>query len=366
MKRSIRKAFTLIEIMAATAIMTIIVTTVLILTTQVLDTWTRSSAQLQSFFEGGVVSSIIQEDLESAFIKKNDLIWFTVYYPSDPIGMLSGKDPTDTVPMRPAELMFFSRTSNRPLYTYSSGSKAIIPGNLCAIKYQISLKSPFLDGSTSPKDNERQVNANFGLYRAVIDSKSTMTEFIPGLEAMGSSNEAMSLASFWLSSRCTILDEEGTYKRGTTLSTWSLSPENLVVSNLIDFRITFAVRYPNADWTATSSADIPEYKTAYIPAGVGFSIGKELTLLDAGGVRLIYQMTEKGKVTGGVTEDDLKNASLASAEISMVFISEQGSKLLRAAIKNNSLTEDSFKELVSNAGSKAITKRIEFVAEPHE
>ena len=79
MKFGNRKAFTLVEIMAATAIMTIIVLVVLTITTQVLNTWNRASGQLQTYFEANNLASVIQEDLESMKIKKDKkyvLKWF--------------------------------------------------------------------------------------------------------------------------------------------------------------------------------------------------------------------------------------------------------------------------------------------------
>ena len=63
-----KKAFTLVEIMAASAIMTIIVLAVLNVTTNILKTWNSASGELKNKFDGSVICNILQEDFESAVI----------------------------------------------------------------------------------------------------------------------------------------------------------------------------------------------------------------------------------------------------------------------------------------------------------
>ncbi len=360
-----RKAFTLIEIMAASAIMSGIVVLVLILTSNVLTTWTRSSGQLQSLFDGGVVGSIIQEDLESVFIRRDGTVWFSVNYPPTPVGMLSGRSNFEITPMRPPELMFFSRTSYRPLFTFNNNTKITLPGNLCAIKYQIAVKNPFLESTGNYSEDEGQSNAFYGIYRAVIDSQSTMTEVIPAV-AEDSMHNNLALSDFWDRGKSSILAEDGSFKQGVSVNKWALSPENLLTMNLIDFRLTFAVTYPNPDAGEFAGGEnVPKYKTAYIPAGVSFTVGDTITV-SQDGLAEIYEYTDRGKSHGTVDPDALSRGYISSVDVSMVFISEQGAREMKALMKSGNMTEEKFKNIATTYGSKAISKKIQLVSEPQD
>ena len=166
--------------MAASAIMTIIVLAVLSVTTNILNTWNRASGELKNKFDATVVGNILQDDFESVMIKRDGRAWFQVDYP-DNVGVLSGSNYLDATPLKPPEIMFFSSTVLRPRYTRDQISTANqgddtrskqavpIPGSVCAIKYQLAIKSPFMKSSSDSSANLTQYNAFFGLYRAVID-----------------------------------------------------------------------------------------------------------------------------------------------------------------------------------------------------
>ncbi len=367
-----RLAFTLMEIMVASAIMSAVVLAVLSATSGVLSIWQKSTGQLQSFFDSGIVGNIMQEDLESTFFKRDGNTWFTVFYPEEPIGALAGKYYLDTIPLRPPEITFYSRTTMRPMISYMGGVEQKIPGNLCAIKYQVMVKSPFKEGGASPEENAKQPGAFYGLYRAVIDSKSTMTDFIPMATKFSPSSDLnYQLIDFWNNGKCQILDEMGNYKRNVALKNWALGSQNLLVTNIVDFKVTFSIIYPNPDLDPEQSSNVtrdstsvPRYKRAYIPPGVSFSIGKTLTFLEASDENLIYEFNHKGKVPIFLSEKSKSRAVLAGAEISMVFVSDRGAKEMRSAMANESMTEDLFKQMLGKYASDSLEKRIDFIGEP--
>jgi len=362
-----RKAFTLVEIMAASAIMTLVVLGVLSVTTNILKTWNRASGQLQTYFDAGVVCSIIQDDLESIKIKRDGRAWLQVAYPQS-VGMLTGESDTDTAPIRPPQIMFYSPTMLRPRYTRDNIQSAQqdaktaipIPGDICAIKYELALKSPFMQSSSNAADNESQYNAFYGFYRAVIDPKST------ALEAMGATiqgynpdpaSEDFRLAlenNLW-NKTCTVIDEQGLEQAGQDLRTWALSPENLLTMNIVDLRVTFAVMYDNPDATG---ADQPKYKVAYIPPGTPLAVGRYIYAESA------YTLGQGGGHEAvDVNSDEFKNGFLSFADISVTCISEQGAKEMRALMKQGTLTQDSFKRLVLAHGT-TVTRRVQFLSEP--
>lgn len=368
MKFRQREAFTLVEIMAASAIMTMIVLGVLVVTTNILNTWGRSSGQLETMFEANVLAKVVKEDLESIKVRRDGRAWLQVSYPRN-VGMLTGENYRDNVPLRPPEIMFYAYTMLRPRYTRDQMAQSIgrksneaipsIPGNLCAIKYQIGLKNPFMESSSNPSDNEAQYNAFYGFYRAVIDPKSTATEAM-GQEIQGFSNDPESeefkyaLEQNLWNKTCTIIDEEGMEQQGRELSSWTLSPENLLSTNVVDFRITFGVYYPNPN--AGANIDEPKYKIAYIPAGVPFTVGRRI-------------ITESAYILGDgggrepIDVREIENGFLGFAEISMTFISEQGAKEMKAKMASNAMNPEEFKRL-SLAYGNTVSRRVIFIAEP--
>lgn len=363
MNLSNRKAFTLVEILAASAIMSVIVLTVLFVTSAIINTWNRASGQLQTYFDSGVVMRIVQNDLESIHLQKDGGAWMQVAYPQN-VGMLTGSEELEKVPLRPPEIMFYAPTALRPKYTRENLSAAnadastavSIPGDVCAIKYQLCVKSPFMLGAGDDSSNESQYNAFYGFYRAVIDPRSTI------LEAIGPSKQGRYedetyqnalLANLW-SQRCTIIDENGVEQAMQDLKTWTLSPENLLVMNVVDFRVRFAVLYDNPAYVPGS--DLPEKRIAYIPPGVPFTVGQKIFVESS-----VYAYGSGGG-REAVAPNEIENGKLAFADISMTFISDTGAKEMRALMKGGNLSAEKFKELVLAHGN-TITRRVVFLSQ---
>ncbi len=364
-----KKAFTLIEIMAASAIMTIIVLGVLSITVNVLKTWNRASGQLQTYFDAGVVANIIQEDLESLKIKKDGRAWLQVSYPHA-VGALTGENDMDFAPMRPPQIMFYAPTLLRPRYTRDNIASAQkdaahteqIPGSVCAIKYQLALKSPFMESSGNPGDGESQYNAFYGFYRTVIDPKSTamecMGETVQGYSPDPASEDFKSALeeNVW-SKSCTVIDEEGQERPEQDLRAWAVSPGNLLSMNVVDFRVTFAVMYENPEYHGEEGES--PYKIAYIPPGSAFTVGK-MILADRA-----YEMGLNGREPIDVSSPEFKGGALTYADISMTCISDEGARLMRAQMRQGTLSQDGFKKLVLEHGN-TVVRRIQFIAEPVE
>ena len=367
--RKNRKAFTLVELMAASAIMAIIVLGVLSVTSNILKTYTRATTQLQNFFDANVVGNILMEDLESIEIKRDGRAWLQVSYPKD-VGMLTGRTYTSNAPIRPPEIMFYAKTSLRPKYTkentvFTTGEQmqqsVMIPGSLCAIKYQIALKSPFLKSQGDGGNDENQYNAFYGFYRAVIDSRSTILENM-GRDKQGyvSNPEDESYrnalyANVWQGTS-SVIDERGEEVSGVPLETWSRSPENLLASNVVDMRVTFAVMYKNKHNHDDENA--PKYRVAYIPPGIPFTVGPRILTDEA------YEITSTGeRVNVDTSSEEFRGGNLTFADISVTFISEAGAREMRALMRGKNMTQEHFKRIVLQHGN-TVVRRVRFMSEP--
>lgn len=362
-----KKAFTLVEIMAATAIMAIIVLSVLGVARTILVTWNRASGQLQSMFEAGVAGGIIQEDLESMKIKRDGRAWLQVSYPHT-VGFLTGENYLDSTPLRPPEIMFYAPTALRPRYTQAemssanvgSGSAVMIPGSMCAIKYQLSLKNPFMRGSGNPGD-ETQYNAFYALYRAVIDPKNTALEgsgvAIQGFALNDADSDAYKFAlqfNLWDKS-CTITDENGLEQPGQNLREWTVSPENLIAMNMVDFRVTFGVLYPNP---RAGNFNEPDYDVAYIPPGEEFTVGRQI-LVDTA-----YRYSTSGEretIPGSMIQD----GRISFIDVSMTIMSDTGAKEVKAMVERNMMDPEKFKRMILEHGT-TVTRRIQMISEVSE
>lgn len=361
-----RKGFTLVEILAASAIMSLIVVAVLYVTSAIINTWNRSSGQIQTYFDAGVVGRIMQDDLESLLIKKDGGAWLQVAYPVN-AGMLTGSNELDTNPPSPAGNNVLC--ANFPQAQIYEGkfvfvgldpTNAIpIPGNVCAIKYQLCVKSPFMEGQSDESANASQYNAFYGLYRAVIDPKSTVLEAM-GPEKQGtyeSEDYRYALQMNLWGQRCTVIDENGVEQPMQDLRSWTLDPENLLAMNIVDFRVRFAISYDNPSYTP--GANIPKKKIAFVPPGVGFAVGKKI---------MVEAPLYSYAVGGGresVVPTEVENGTLAYADISMTFMSDAGAREMRALMKGQNLSLDKFKELVLAHGN-TVTRRVIFMSEPIE
>ncbi len=361
-----RRAFTLVEIMAASAIMAIIVLGVLSVASNILKTYTKASGQLQNYFDANVVGNIIAEDLESAVIRRDGRAWLQVSY-DDTVGMLKGTSYKGSEPLRPPKLMFYSSTSMRPMYTKENTSfdqnakkeSVLIPGNVCAVKYQLAVKSPFMK-SLGEAGDEKQYNAFYGLYRAVVDSRSTALDNMGRVKqgfSLGGSDESFknSLQMNVWEGTSSVVDERGEEVSGVKLKNWSLAPENLLSMNVVDFRITFAVMYKNR---RDVGQDAPRYRVAYVPAGADLTVGPTILADEA------YEFSQSGGMMNVDTgSDEFKGGMLSFADVSITFVSDAGAREMRALMRGNRMTEDDFKRIVAQHGN-TVVRRVRFMSQP--
>lgn len=354
-RKSRKRGFTLIEVLAAATIMVLILGAVLVAVSDVLRSWNESSGKIQGYYEGDSLASFIQQDLQSMIIKRDGRAWLQVAYPNN-VGMLTATR-LGNIPIRPPQIMFFSPTYIRPRYdseqlSTKSSERKPTPGSICAVKYQMSYKSPFRKGFANEGSNSRQPNAFYGLYRAVIDSKSTFEEALGEAQGSGESAE-FALQRFWNGS-CSILNDNGYYVKGMDLKSWILSPENFIASNLVDFQITFAVMYPKDGEVRQNESP---YQIAYIEPGTPFTVADKLYVDGK-----LYQRTSGGG-KNYISANEVENGFLAFAELSLTFVSDQGAQEMRNLSGENQ--QQQFKELRMKYGTTT-TRKISFLVQPAE
>lgn len=144
-RRARRQGFTLVEILAATAIMVVITGFVLYLTSNVLSSWSASSSALSGNYEAKIALDKLSQDIESAIIRRNGNEWFVI------------EESPDDVPGT-LRFMFYASVPDRP----GDG-----PGDVCAVFYRILFQNVFNQSRTDIGERD------FAIYRTIANPSDT-------------------------------------------------------------------------------------------------------------------------------------------------------------------------------------------------
>lgn len=237
-----RPGFTLVEIMAATGIMLVVILLVLSLTTNILGSWTQSTGQLRTNFEARVALDLMTSDLESMEQHKRNICWLQVDYQS--VG------PTGDTHVSPI-LYFFASAIERP--RKKDANQQILDGT-CAISYRLDFKNPFLNVNLGADPSPV-----YGLYRSVIDSENTfedalaITDFDPAsfnttsLEALWSGQALSADGSGNIGLQVWDVDINGNPSQETVDADWITGASNFLSQHVAKFEVLFWYKDQNGD-----------------------------------------------------------------------------------------------------------------------
>ena len=156
-----QSAFTLIEIMVASVIMIVLTGLVIQITSEVLKVWNRSSGKLAANAEARIVMDLLTQDLETAVFRNNGQRWLEAE--TKDIASVAGYQP------QTINLLLFSPALDRPLEDKNSN---VIPGDICAVQYELVYQNPVNGGTSKAEDNM------FALHRRVIDPSTTFNRIM--------------------------------------------------------------------------------------------------------------------------------------------------------------------------------------------
>jgi type II secretory pathway pseudopilin PulG len=169
--RSVRRGFTLIEVLVSTVIMVMIVLTVVTIASDTLRVYDRAVADLSTQSEARGVLDGLENDFSTAVLRADGHCWMEIVVPGSsnvsgvpgPVGNLQAVD-------HPI-LMLFGAPPDRPRWT-PGANRVALRGDVSAIAYRIGQRSPF----DAPGDPIQQV---YGVYRTIIDSEDTFVDALP-------------------------------------------------------------------------------------------------------------------------------------------------------------------------------------------
>ncbi len=200
---SLKRGFTLLELMVAMAITTIIVTVLVSITSIALDTWNRSRSELRASRQAKSMLDTMARDFEAMVIRKGTTNeWFSAVKAPP-----SGGDLKST---NAAKLVFFTGATDR--YNGEIGKASVDKGgDVSCVAYSLEYKDPIGTGFET-----------FVLNRLVVDPDKTFADLLgkPDLTSAFSSYDSK-------------------------LS----DPGNFVCENIYQFTVTFQVQVTDTTQT---------------------------------------------------------------------------------------------------------------------
>lgn len=288
--------------MVATVVMIVLTGLVIQITSEVLKVWNRSSGKLSANAEARIAMDLLTQDMETAVFRNSGLRWLEAE--TKEIASVAGYQP------QTINLLLFSPALDRPL---KDKDNKVIPGDICAVQYELVYQNPVSGGSSRAEDNM------FALHRRVIDPSTTFNQI------MGEGNQET----------FTSWDDAIVTPVVTTLSLDPYpapeDPQNYLAGHVANFTVDFYVIDNNGD-------------EVIVPSPIKF--GGTAPTVGSSAPSLAFP--------------------LAYAEISLTILSDEGTKLLQNLDANRGGTGFDFGdgEGIVRQHGEVFTRRVNFLARP--
>jgi prepilin-type N-terminal cleavage/methylation domain-containing protein len=295
--RQARAGFTLLEVLVSTAIMVIIVLTVVTIASDTLRVYDRAVADLSTQSEARGALDAMENDFSTAMLRSDGRCWMEIVVPgsTDVSGVPTAVGNLQTVD-HPI-VMLFGAPPDRPRWTPGTGRTAL-RGDVCAIAYRIGQRSPF----DSPGDKIQQV---YGVYRTIIDSENTFVDALP-LILNSNIDAPKSPWDYWSGSRrfanyskLPTPDYETRALIDSNIASmtpcWTMDENNFIASNVVAMNLVF---WSSSSLSATSTAPALKDPCARMPQTlrpvvlVGKSDDKSALAASKGGYLAMFEFAD--------------------------------------------------------------------------
>jgi competence protein ComGC len=316
-----RAAFTLVEVMTATAIMVILVVFVLSIATNTITIYDNAVNSLRVTSESRVVINSLTQDLQSAIIRNDGNTWLQIEHDEDVGNVAKSNAP---------RIMLFAPVPER--IKRESINIERIPGAVCAVNYQIGHRSPFED----PGDYIQQI---YGLYRAVIDAQGTFESALPKI--IGTNGVGVDPLEFW-NGNGNVLDSNGN-RSPQPLRRWAKDVQNFQASNVV--ALSLLIYYRNNE---------TQKMCVLAHSDIASSVTQNLTDAQIESVQVTsYNSSVKIKAGELIVDEAKIQASLRSIDVAVTILSPEGDKELRGRQKmrtSSKVDQQVFNEIVRKHG----------------
>ena len=237
-----RKGFTLLEVLVSTAIMVVIVLTVVTIASDSLRVYDRAVADLSTQSEARGVLDAMENDFSTAVLRSDGRCWMEILIPGGAGSPIAATDAIGNIhAVDQPIVMLFSAPQDRPRWS-ADGLRRQLRGEVCAVAYRIGQRSPF----GVPDEPIQRV---YGVYRTIIDPENTFAEAFPAIMDGPVGPQMKSPWDYWKSSR-TVLEyaplsggkpqvrkPNGIPLIDMTTNCWTMDDQNFIASNVVSMNL---------------------------------------------------------------------------------------------------------------------------------
>ncbi len=272
-----KRGFTLMELMVAMAITTIIVTVLVSITSIALDTWNRSRSELRASRQAKSMIDTMARDFESLVVRRgNSNEWLSAVASTETVG--DSIESTNS-----SEFIFFTAVTDR--YDGKVGdANADRGGDVSCVAYKLYYKNPI--DAASPNFETFVVN------RKLVNPDDTFNDLLGETDT----NAGQGLDDVF---------------GATAFANQLEDPENFVCENIFQFSVTFNVQVTQTAGGGGATTVVN------VPVTIGENNTAKEFRITGLGIDSDYSGTS-------VTNDELASGRITSVDISVTVISDFG------------------------------------------
>ena len=237
-QQNIRKGFTLLEVLVSTAIMVIIVLTVVSIASDSLRVYDRAVADLSTQSEARGILDAMENDFSTAVLRSDGRCWMEIIIPGGTGAPSTVTEVGNIHRIDQPIVMLFSAPQDRPRWSADTTTRRQLRGDVCAVAYRIGQRSPF----DMPGEKIQQV---YGVYRTIIDPENTFAEALPVILDGAVSASMKTPWDYWSGSRKVAEYAPLTGSAGektktlidNSLNCWTMDEQNFIGSNVVAVNI---------------------------------------------------------------------------------------------------------------------------------
>lgn len=236
----LRAGFTLLEVMVSTAIMVVIVLTVVTIAADTMRVYDRAVADLSTQSEARGVLDAMENDFSTAVLRADGRCWMEIVIPGGNGAPAGAPAPVGNVHRVDQPIvMLFSTPADRPRWSSEAAGRRQLRGDVCAVAYRLGHRSPF----DMPGEKIQQV---YGVYRTVIDPENTFNEALKVIMD-GTNASPTSPWNYWTGAARNVHEYAplagASGMRTKTLldatpGSWTLDEQNFIASNVVAMNVT--------------------------------------------------------------------------------------------------------------------------------